>query len=42
MAHDNSPLKSQIPNQGWKQFLIARDEMLSAYDKAKELPINGR
>ncbi|WP_394678629.1 DUF6602 domain-containing protein [uncultured Sphingobacterium sp.] len=36
MAHDNSPLKSQIPNQGWKQFLIARDEMLSAYDNAKE------
>lgn len=31
------PIKIQIPNQGWKQFLNARDEMLSAYDRAREL-----
>lgn len=37
MAKQTSPLKVQIPNQGWKQFLTARDEMLSAYDRAREL-----
>lgn len=37
MKNSQSPLKIQIPNQGWKQFLTARDEMLSAYDKAKVL-----
>ncbi|MGE6397097.1 DUF6602 domain-containing protein [Chryseobacterium scophthalmum] len=36
MSSEDSPLKSQIPTQGWKQFLIARDEMLSAYDNARE------
>lgn len=36
MAESQSPLKMQIPNQGWKQFLTARDEMLSAYDKARD------
>lgn len=34
---NETPLKIQIPNQGWKQFLVARDEMLSAYDRAREL-----
>jgi hypothetical protein len=37
VKNDQSPLKMQIPNQGWKQFLTARDEMLAAYDKAKIL-----
>ncbi|MNJ94124.1 hypothetical protein D3C87_118110 [compost metagenome] len=37
MSDQIPPLKAQIPNQGWKQFLIARDEMLSAYDRAREL-----
>lgn len=37
MAKQITPLKVQIPNQGWKQFLVARDEMLSAYDRAREL-----
>lgn len=35
MAEDQSPLKIQIPNQGWKQFLTGRDEMLAAYDRAR-------
>jgi len=35
MANGQSPLKIQIPNQGWKQFLTGRDEMLSAYDRAR-------
>lgn len=29
-------LKLQFPSQGWKQFLIARKEMLDAYDQARE------
>lgn len=37
MADQTPPLKVQIPNQGWKQFLVARDEMLSTYDRAREL-----
>lgn len=36
MADQQSPLKIQIPNQGWKQFLTAKNEMLSAYDRARE------
>lgn len=36
-AHGQSPLKVQIPNQGWKQFLTARDGMFAAYDRAKVL-----
>ena len=35
MSDNQSPLKPQIPNQGWKQFLTARDEMLAAYDSAR-------
>ena len=35
MSDKPSPLKPQWQNQGWKQFLAARDEMLSAYDIAK-------
>ncbi|HEX7870302.1 MAG TPA: DUF6602 domain-containing protein [Chryseobacterium sp.] len=35
MADSQSQLKIQLPNQGWKQFLTARDEMLSAYDRAR-------
>jgi hypothetical protein len=35
MANEKPNLKIQIPNQGWKQFLTARDEMLSNYDKAR-------
>ena len=35
MADPQSQLKIQLPNQGWKQFLTARDEMLSAYDRAR-------
>lgn len=35
MNGKKSPLKVQMPSYGWKQFLIARDEMLSAYDRAK-------
>lgn len=34
---NQTPLKIQIPSQVWKQFLIARDEMLSSYDRAREL-----
>lgn len=37
MAKDTPPLKIQTPNQGWKQFLMARDEMLAAYDRAREM-----
>ncbi|WP_443936837.1 DUF6602 domain-containing protein [Pedobacter sp. MW01-1-1] len=37
MAKDIYPLKIQTPNQGWKQFLMARDEMLAAYDRAREM-----
>ncbi len=37
MSDNHFPLKIQIPNQGWKQFLTARDEMLAAYDKARML-----
>lgn len=37
MSDNHLPLKIQIPNQGWKQFLTARDEMLAAYDKARVL-----
>lgn len=36
MKDQQSPLTVQIPNLGWKQFLTARDEMLSAYDRARE------
>ncbi len=35
MENAHSKLKIQIPNLGWKQFLIARDEMLTAYDSAR-------
>jgi len=35
MADQKPPLKANIPNQGWKQFLTARDEMLAAYDRAR-------
>ncbi|MBL4675857.1 MAG: hypothetical protein JKY70_06590 [Mucilaginibacter sp.] len=35
MAKQQTPLKIQIPNQGWKQFLTGRDEMLAAYDRAR-------
>jgi len=35
MANGQSKLKIQLPNQGWKQFLTARHEVLSAYDKAR-------
>jgi hypothetical protein len=35
MADGQSKLKVQVPNQGWKQFLTARDIMLAAYDKAR-------
>lgn len=35
MASGQSKLKIQLPNQGWKQFLTARDEMLDAYDRAR-------
>lgn len=35
MASDQSKLKIQIPNQGWRQFLTARNEMLSAFDNAR-------
>lgn len=35
MANGQSKLKIQLPNQGWKQFLTARDEMLDAYDRAR-------
>ncbi|WP_312508961.1 DUF6602 domain-containing protein [Chryseobacterium culicis] len=37
MSDQTPKLKIQVPTQGWKQFLIARDEMLSAYDRAREL-----
>ncbi|WP_299568482.1 DUF6602 domain-containing protein [uncultured Pedobacter sp.] len=37
MSKDNTPLKIQQPNQGWKQFLMAREEMLAAYDRAREM-----
>jgi len=37
MSKDKSPLNIQIPNQGWKQFLVGRDEMLAVYDRAKTL-----
>lgn len=37
MDDEQHSLKAQIPNQGWKQFLIARDEMLAAYDRAKTI-----
>jgi len=36
MENQQPVLKIQTPNQGWKQFLTARDEMLSAYDKARK------
>lgn len=35
MENSGDKLKMQIPNLGWKQFLIARDEMLAAYDHAR-------
>ena len=35
MANRQSSLKMQIPNQGWKQFLTGRDEMLDSYDRAR-------
>jgi len=35
MADDQPKLHIQIPNQGWKQFLTGRDEMLAAYDRAR-------
>ncbi len=35
MENDRSKLKIQIPNLGWEQFLIAREEMLTAYDNAR-------
>jgi len=37
MDDEQYSLKAQIPNQGWKQFLTARDEMLAAYDRAKTI-----
>lgn len=35
MKNAQSKLMLQIPNLGWKQFLIARAEILAAYDNAK-------
>ncbi len=35
MENNHSKLKIQIPNLAWEQFLIARDEMLAAYDNAR-------
>ncbi|MFP9097927.1 DUF6602 domain-containing protein [Flavobacterium sp. RHBU_24] len=35
MANGQPTLHIQIPNQGWKQFLTGRDEMLAAYDRAR-------
>ena len=35
MRSDQSKLKIQIPNQGWRQFLTARNEMLSAFNNAR-------
>jgi len=35
MAEDKVPMNIQIPNQGWKNFLTGRDEMLAAYDRAR-------
>ncbi|MDR6942934.1 DUF6602 domain-containing protein [Mucilaginibacter pocheonensis] len=35
MSNDQSSLKIQIPNQGWRQFLTGRDDMLAAYDRAR-------
>lgn len=35
MSEKSSPLQSQWQNHAWKQFLMARSEMLNAYDNAK-------
>lgn len=35
MSDQQTPLKIQLPNQGWRQFLMAREEMLAAYDRAR-------
>lgn len=35
MSNKFSPLKPQWQNQAWKQFLMARTEMLHAYDSAR-------
>lgn len=35
MKDNNTPLKIQIPSQGWKQFLTSRKEMLDSFDKAR-------
>lgn len=31
-----SKLTLQVPSQGWKQILTARDDLLSAYDRARK------
>ncbi|SIQ95373.1 DUF6602 domain-containing protein [Chryseobacterium indoltheticum] len=36
MEDHNPNLKMQIPNLGWQQFLTGRNEMLKAYDIARE------
>lgn len=33
---NQSPLRAQMPTQGWKQFLSGRNRMLAAYELAKE------
>lgn len=40
MSSNGSPLRAQMPTQGWKQFLTARTKMLAAYDIAKEQESN--
>lgn len=40
MNSNGSPLRAQMPTQGWKQFLTARTKMLAAYDIAKEQESN--
>lgn len=37
---ENSPLRAQMPTQGWEQFLTARTKMLAAYDIAKKQESN--
>jgi len=40
MDKNGSPLQVQVPSQGWKQFLTAKNRMLAAYDIAKEQVTN--
>lgn len=35
MGNGQLKLNIQILNQGWKQFLTGRDEMLAEYDRAR-------